>query len=406
MRGIRLAAVGGCVTLTSFMWLPPAVAGTIPAAVAAPCPQGYEQPGSPASQMTAQPWPETMLNFTDVWPLTKGKGVTVAVLDSGVDAGHPQLTNVTKTVDLTHTNLTDCVGHGTGVAGIIGGQDLRPTKHIPFYGVAPDAKIISIKIANQKQNNNSALVGPAIEQAVDLHAKIINLSVDSPDTASLRSAVKYATDHDVLIVASAGNITDKNQQPQKAYPASYPGVLSVGAIDEKGQLASDFSNTVTPVTVVAPGQNIISTFPSPPGTYILESGTSFAAPYVAGTAALVWSHSPKMTYLQVKQAIEGTADGGTVTGTGAGVVNPLRAVTAVDTGRGGVPTVAAQPAVRPVTILQPEPVDHFGRMLALSIAGAALTVATVVSVIGVVVPAGRRRGWRPDRRTTGRPPAA
>ena len=122
MRGIRLAAVGGCVALTSFMWLPPAVAEAtprLPAAAAAACPQAYEKQGSPASQMTSEPWPEQMLNFTDVWPLTRGKGVTVAVIDSGVDKSHPQLTNVTKTVDLTRTNLVDCVGHGTGVAGII-----------------------------------------------------------------------------------------------------------------------------------------------------------------------------------------------------------------------------------------------------------------------------------------------
>ena len=189
-----------------------------------------------------------------------------------------------------------------------------------------------------------------------------------------------------MVVAAAGNRQDANQTLQPSYPASYPGVMAVGGINPDGSLA-DFTNSETHVTITAPGKDIISTYPN--GTYFNDSGTSFAAPYVAGTAALVRSYYPNLTAVQVKNRIERTADGGTVKGTGAGLVNPWRAVTAVLDGQAG--GSATRPAVRRVAIDQPPVTDHFGRALAMSLAGGALVLAVGVAVGGAVIPASRRR---------------
>lgn len=350
---------------------------------------GCEQPlvyGSPARELPRQLWPQERLNFTDVWQHTRGKGVKVAVVDSGVDSGHPQLRGHVKAYDVTKSGLEDCVGHGTQVAGIIGARDLR-AKGIPFIGVAPQAEIISVKMAVKAQGNQSGWAAAALRKAVDLGAKVINISSQSPDLPDLRKAVHYAQQHDVVIVSVAGNLTDQTKQaPQKAYPASYPGVISVGALSKDGKLAG-FSNTVTPVTVTAPGQAVISTWPR--AAYKLDDGTSLAAPYIAGTAALIRSFNPNLNYLQVKQRIEQTADGAQAEGTGSGVVNPLRAVTTVGVGEthGNAPAAGVQR----VSIDQPPPEDRLGRNLAFSIAGIALAAAALVGAGAIVIPAARRR---------------
>ncbi|WP_158581575.1 S8 family serine peptidase [Actinomadura spongiicola] len=340
--------------------------------------------GSPAQELPPQLWPQERLNFTDVWQHTRGAGVKVAVVDSGVDTAHPQLRGHVKAFDVTTSGLKDCVGHGTAVAGIIGAADMRD-KGIPFVGVAPEAEMVSVKMAVKASGNDSRWAAQAIKKAVDLGARVINISSQSPDLPDLRQAVHYAQQRDVVIVSVAGNLTDRTKQtPQKAYPASYPGVISVGALAQDGTLAG-FSNTVTPVTVTAPGQSVISTWPR--GSYKLDDGTSLAAPYIAGTAALIRAFNPNLTYQQVKHRIETTADGAQAQGTGSGVVNPLRAVTTVETTTGKAPP----PNIHRVSIDQPLPKDTVGRNLALSITAAALATAAIIATAAVVIPHTRHR---------------
>ncbi|MBA9003141.1 S8 family peptidase [Thermomonospora cellulosilytica] len=350
--------------------------------------------GSPASQIQGEPWAQQRLGFTDVWQQTKGGGVTVAIVDSGVDTSHPQLRGkVAESVDVTGSGLQDCVGHGTEAAGIIAARDMRHQR-IPFLGVAPGVKLISIKAAVGRTDNDPRWTAEGIRKAADMGAKVINVSSQTPNYRFLQEAVEYAQSKDALIVAAAGNIQDEQRgTATAAYPAAYEGVVSVGAIGPEGSLAQ-FSNAKTPVSVIAPGENIITTWPG--GTYKSDSGTSFAAPYVAGVAALVRSYYPRLNYRQVKRRLELTADGGTVTGTGGGMVNPGYAVTAVLEGesRGVIPTTRP----RTVSIARPEPEDAFTRNLALSVAGGALALAATAIAAGVVIPAGRRRGWRPTRR--------
>ena len=361
----------------------------------APPPQRCDIPaGYPAAKMTGAPWPQKMLNFSDAWTFTEGQHVKLAVVDSGVDASHRQLPKM-DTYDMTGTDNRDCAGHGTEVAGVIAAQDRR-NAHVPFLGVAPKVHLISVKVATQDKNNDPLLLARGIRRAADLGAKVICVSSMTADYSYLKQAVRHAQAAGALVVAAAGNTDPKKKDSEQAlYPASYPGVMSAGAVGQDGKVA-DYSDSKSHVSVVAPGTNVISTWPG--SSYNINDGTSFAAPYVAGTAALVESEFPSLSAAQVKHRIEVTADGSTSVGSGHGIINPLRAVTAVlpEEGDQGRP----QPSVKahPVALVQPNHEDPFTRTVALSIVGGALGVAGVVAAGGLIIPAGRRRNWRPSRR--------
>jgi type VII secretion-associated serine protease mycosin len=358
----------------------------------APPQQCSPQNGQSASGMTSEPYPQQMLNFTDVWPLTRGDHVKVAIVDSGVDTSHRQLPRI-DTYDVTGTGKADCVGHGTMLAGIIAGQDRR-SDHVPFLGAAPGVDLISIKVATQEKANSPLLLAQGIKRAANLGARIINVSSSTPNYPGLKSAVEYAQQSGALIVAAAGNTEkDKKASEQALYPASYDGVLSVGAVGKEGKV-EDFTDTKSRVSILAPGKAVISTWPR--NTYQALDGTSFAAPYVAATAALVQSYYPSLSAQQVKHRLEATADGSTSAGSGHGMLNPLRAVTAVLPEEAGQGRTTVKP--RPVAILQPAQTDPFTRRMALALVGGALGIAGAVAAGGIIIPAGRRRNWRPGRR--------
>lgn len=357
--------------------------------------------GQPAAEMTSAPWPQLTLNFTDAWPFTRGEGAKVAVVDSGVDTGHSQMPAV-STYDETGTSVRDCTGHGTMVAGIIAAQDHRD-QHVPFLGVAPKAHLISVKVATREDDNSPQLVAKGIKRAADLGADIINVSIQVPNYPFLKSAVQYAQAKGALIVASAGNTASgKKDSEQPLYPASYDGVLSVGAAGRDGAV-TDFTDTKSRVMILAPGKDIISTWPG--NGYSKNDGTSFAAPYVSAVAALVKSYRPRLSAAQIVHRIEATADGRTSAASGYGMVNPLRAVTAVlPEEDGAARTVTVRP--KPVAILTPDRKDSFSRNVALIFVGGALGIAAAVVAGGVIIPAGRSRGWRPGRRTMAQPESA
>ncbi|GAA4640841.1 hypothetical protein GCM10023196_107800 [Actinoallomurus vinaceus] len=356
-----------------------------------PTPQSF-----PAARVQQVPWAQSRLDFTSMWGITRGKGVTVAVVDSGVNQSHPQLAGrVVKSIDLTHTHNTDCYGHGTAVAGIIAAQDERNSQSMPFVGVAPDVRLISIKIQNSEtSNDDGTLLAKGIMRAVDEGADIINVSATNTDYPLLRHAVEQARKKNVLIVASAGNVEpNKKASEQEAYPASYAGVLSVGAVSPSGPL-SDFSNTASKVDVSAPGESIISTEGS---GYVGDlKGTSYSAPYVTGVAALVKANKPDLTAPELLKRIVATADHSIGTGSGSGMVNPREAVTALISDTNG-PSTSPRAGAQPIDIGGPPPVDHRTRHLGALIAVCAIGGALLVAFAGVVVPLGARRGWRPGR---------
>jgi membrane-anchored mycosin MYCP len=138
------------------------------------CSGQEEGNGQPSTKVTSIPWAQTELDWSSVWPQTEGQGVTVAVVDSGVDY-NKQLAGKVTAVDLTGTGFGDCVGHGTIVAGIIAASDLE-AKGFPFAGVAPEAKILSVKV-NAQETGNSNLLAQGIEDAAKLGAQVINAAL-------------------------------------------------------------------------------------------------------------------------------------------------------------------------------------------------------------------------------------
>jgi len=416
MRAGKLGglAAAGALVLTALVGTPPAAAlkpTPTPKSTASPsrsAPQPTPKPtpkptieclpARPIASLKTEPWAQKRLDFTRVWNLTRGNGVTVAVVDSGVDATHVQLAGHVTSVDLTRTTTRDCIGHGTAVAGIIAAQDRR-SRDVPFVGVAPGVHLISVKFTNQDHVDGADPNLPrAIRAAVNSKAKVINVSVTSPDTFALRSAVRYAQSHDAVVVAAAGNVTDQDKGTTgPAYPAAYPGVMGVGSLSADGSVA-DSSNTTTKVSVSAPGKEVATTWPG--GYAPAEEGTSFAAAYVSGTAALVRAYHPALDYKQVKSRLEATADGSSGTGSGAGMIDPVQAVTALLPGEGTNTAPPASEGGEAIHVAYRRPPDRQTRSMALLVTGLALGASALAVAAGVFIPMGRRRGWQPGSRTT------
>ena len=356
---------------------------------------GPSQQCSDSNQVTSKvksvPWAQKALDWSSAWPLTEGRGIKVAVVDSGVD-GNPQLAGKVTAIDLTGTGFQDCSGegHGTAIAGIIAAS--VQVQGNPFEGVAPEAKILSVKVFTQtQQSNSSATLAQGIRDATLLGAQVINVSMTTRSSLVLRSAVDFALSRNVVIVASGGN-DDQQNGVGPFYPASYPGVLSVGAVEPRTARSAPFSDQRSHVAVTAPGVNITSTAP---GGYSVNSlyGTSFATAFVSGVAALVRSRYPSLTGPEVVARIKQTADGSTGPGTGDGLVNPLQAVTAIV-----APATAQTPSPTPgpqaVSVDQAPPPDVDAQRTALEVAAIALGLAGLVAIGAVVIREGRRRRWR------------
>lgn len=341
------------------------------------------------------PWAQRRLGFERVWPITEGAGVTVAVVDTGVDGSQPFLKGAVRPgLDVVNDGgaaNTDCNGHGTFVAGLIAA---RPISGYGFAGVAPAATIVPIREANSTGTSSAQVLARCIKAAVDSHAQVINVSITAPLPApDLVHAVRYALRHNVLVVAAAGNDFASGNGPQ--YPAASPGVLAVGAVDATGQRAN-FSESGSYVSVVAPGTDLVG--PGAGGVGLVrESGTSFATAYVSGVAALVRSYYPELSVPQVIRRIEATADQppGKLPnpGLGWGEVNPYAAVTAVLPRQERTLVPAATRVVGPS---RPPARAGAGQAAArVAVGGSALAV--LILLCGQVVVRGRRRGWRPAR---------
>ena len=383
----------------------PAVAGQAGVGRSAlPGPEG-DCPGTHGiAAPKSTPWAQQALGYSSAWRLTQGAGVTVAVVDSGVDANPQFGDRVTVGPDLAGATAgdvppgADCVGHGTSVASIIAAA---PQASVTFAGVAPQASILSIKITNS-DNFPGQVTAQAIRDAVNLGANVINLSLaTNVSTPALLAAVQFAQARNVVVVAAAGN-DDPDGVVGPFYPAAYPGVLSVGAIGPDGSLAS-FSDTRTPVSVTAPGVDVTSAYPGtfPQAYNPGDNGTSFATAFVSGVAALVRAAYPGLGEAQVVTRITATADGPAGPGTGRGMVNPVQAVTAVlpaaalATGTGALAAAAAAGPEGRVPITRASAPDQATRTVAVSVAAGAAGLAVLVVAAALVLPAGRRRHWRP-----------
>ncbi|TNH24596.1 type VII secretion-associated serine protease mycosin [Micromonospora orduensis] len=361
-------------------------------------------PLAPVQPVAALPWTQQRYDPARLAPLATGAGVTVAVVDSGVDRVHPQLAGQvlagTDLLDPGGDGSRDCAGHGTGVASIIAAQ---PRPGVAFHGLAPGARILPVRVSEQQvvqgresgRTVSAADFARAIRWAVDHDADVVNLSVVLyADDPTVHAAVAYAVERDVVLVAAAGNLHDSGDP--RPFPAAYDGVLGVGAIGADGVRAG-FSQTGPYVDLVAPGSEVLTAAPGQ-GHQRVE-GTSYAAPFVAATAALLRQYRPELTAAQVARRIIATADPapGPGHGYGAGVLNPYRAVTETGPGQPAGPrTVAALADDRAdAAQLARDARRAAARHRALLVGAVVGTTAVAVVLLALVLPRGARRRWRP-----------
>lgn len=268
--------------------------------------------------LASQEYALSRMNVYGAWDVSRGDGVVIAGVDTGVDCTHPDLQGkcyAGASFDPGAATPADNHGHGTHTAGTFAAVT---NNSIGVSGVGYNAKILPVKVLSASGSGDHAAIASGIRWAADHGARVINLSLGGAyDSDTLRSAVSYAIGAHVVVVASAGNDGSRAD----LYPASYPGVISVCATDENDRKAS-FSNFASSVDVCAPGVGILSTTRG--SGYGTMSGTSMAAPHVAGLAALVLAAHPSWGVSQVKAAIENGADA--VVNVGHGRINAARAV--------------------------------------------------------------------------------
>lgn len=250
--------------------------------------------GEARGNTAKSPYGVVMIQANKFWPVSqKGKGVNIAVIDSGCDINHESLKNnivgVRNFTDEDRKNpnvVIDRVGHGTHVTGTIVANGNNNT----ILGVAPDANIYVLKAIDRTGSGKLNWVINAIYYAIDLKVDIISMSLGiTQNNDKLAKAVNEAINKNISVVCAAGNEGNGDGNDfEYSYPAAYPGVISVGAVDKKGKPAY-FSNSNPELDVVAPGVDIVSTFPD--NKFASLSGTSMATPHVTGSLALLknWS---------------------------------------------------------------------------------------------------------------------
>ncbi|AGS68487.1 type VII secretion-associated serine protease mycosin [Streptomyces collinus] len=298
-----------------------------------------------ADSIRAQQWGLSALHLDEAWRTTKGRGVTVAVLDTGVEADHPDLAgNVLPAKDMIGFGAGPgdraWARHGTAMAGIIAGHGHGPGRTDGVVGVAPEAKVLPVRVIledgdsarTKARTTRGNALADGIRWAADHGADVINLSLGD-DSASAHpepsedEAVQYALKKGVVVVASSGNGGDKGDHV--SYPAAYPGVIAATAVDKFGTRGS-FSTRRWYAAVSAPGVDVV--IADPDHKYYEGWGTSAASAFVSGAAALVKAAHPRLTPAQIKKLLEDTARdapvGGRDDSRGFGMIDPAAALKA------------------------------------------------------------------------------
>ncbi|MEY9925672.1 hypothetical protein ABH926_000292 [Catenulispora sp. GP43] len=258
-----------------------------------------------ASASTDTQWALRYLQAEKVWEITRGARTEVAVVDTGVQPDTDTAVNLLSGADFSDSTGVstgsgrldkDEDGHGTGEASIIGGAGVRT------LGLSPESSILPVRATDGSSAGLTFGLAPAIEFAISHKASVINLALGYEQAdADIHRAVQDALNHDVVVVAAVGN----DGTSQQYYPAAWPGVVGVGAIDSSGNVWSQ-SNTGADVALVAPGVHILRD--DNQGRVGYSDGTSEATAYVSAAAALVRSAHPGWSAAEVVAALEATAD--------------------------------------------------------------------------------------------------
>ncbi|HEY0718350.1 MAG TPA: S8 family serine peptidase, partial [Streptosporangiaceae bacterium] len=327
------------------------------------------------------------------WPVTRGSGVTVAVLDTGVDASVPDLagsvtTGPDETLGVDPPGYQPPHLHGTYIASLIAGHGSGAGHRSGVIGVAPAARILSVRVILDEtepgfaefadESANDDAIGTGIRYAVGHGAGVINMSLGSTaPTRDLRAALAYAATRGVVVVAAAGNDgAAQHGYTPFSYPAAFPGVIAVAAVSLRGDRAA-FSDDNSSVVLSAPGVNVVGAGPG--GSYLEADGTSPASAFVAGVAALIRARYPKLTPFQVERAMVSSATrrpyGGYSPGTGFGEVDAPAALIAA----GQLATAPAAPG-----LAASAPFAHPGPIQVVHRDGARITGYTVAAVVLVL----------------------
>ncbi|GIE76142.1 hypothetical protein Aph02nite_20920 [Actinoplanes philippinensis] len=360
----------------------------LPAPLLAAPGQNCAQPGR---DRVSGSWARVMLQADAVRALEDGGGTRVAVLSTGVDRGQPQLDDRVlagaDTVDNAGGADQDCTGTGTQVAGVVSG---RPDGGDgDAAGLSPGATILPVRVMPDDPAGSEPTPGTlarGILTAVQADADVVVVAAPLyQDDPALESAVETALAQDVVIVAAAGDRGSRDDGNPDPYPASYPGVLGVGAIDQNGRIApgSQFGKYVD---LVAPGV-AVPTLQT--GRGVVEAGgTAIAAGFAGAAAALLRARDPGLSPAEVTRRLIATASPApTGPAFGAGVVSPYAALTArlVDTDARDLP--ALEPAAIPDDTAET-------RRRSIAVTAAVITAALVTALL-LVAAAIRRRTWRP-----------
>ena len=313
MRGLQrraLVSIGSAVSLAALLLLAPATAAN-------------------ADLVRDREYWLADYGIRAAWQQTRGAGVTVAVIDTGIDGTHPDLVGAVSggtdfSGDGSRTGQepvgTEDASHGTMVASLLAGRGRGGgiDGSAGIIGVAPEASLLSISIGfGDKARHSDDQIADAVVWAVDHDADVINMSLtrNTPDwPRSWDVAFQYAMDHEVVIVAAAGNRGSGTEAV--GAPATMPGVLTVAGLDRAGSASDNASAQGITIGVAAPSEQLVGAVP---GTgYVTWSGTSGAAPLVAGVVALVRAAHPDLDAASVINRITSTA-----TDAGARGVDPI-----------------------------------------------------------------------------------
>ncbi|WP_433181624.1 S8 family serine peptidase [Actinoallomurus sp. CA-150999] len=291
-------------------------------------------------------WVLDALGAPQAWQTTKGKGVTVAVLDTGVDGSHHDLTGTVNAGPDFISDVAPDPGrlHGTWMASLIAGHGHGSNAGV--IGVAPESRLLSLRVIADPSEKGyksfrdspeyRAALPKAIRYAADHGADVINMSLGGPSAGrEERSAIAYAISKGVVVVASAGNDgdrkTDKDGFTRLSYPAAFPGVIAVAAMTRRG-VPAKFSDRNASVQVAAPGADVVGAGPG--NSYWIGEGTSQAGALVSGVVALIRSRYHDLPPALVAQAITASTKGRPAAGydasVGFGEVNAAAALTAAD----------------------------------------------------------------------------
>ncbi|WP_045742006.1 S8 family peptidase [Actinoplanes rectilineatus] len=290
-----------------------------------------------------QQWDLGKIRVGDAWKQSTGAGVVVAVLDTGVDAAHPDLAgHVLDGYDAITDSAgggTDTQGHGTHVAGTIAAAT---GNGVGVAAVAPDVRILPVRVLGTDGTGYMSDTAEGIIWAADHGAQVINMSLGaSAKVTAVTNAIAYARSKGVTVVAAAGN--SRAQGSPVNYPGADAGVIGVAATDSTDTVAS-YSNAGDYVDVAAPGSGILSTYPTAKGNgYAYMNGTSMATPHVAAVAALLKAFQPSLTPDGIESALESSAvdlgAAGRDNDYGYGRIDAAAALAAV-TPAGSTPTTA------------------------------------------------------------------